>query len=110
MQGQLTICLGIESAGEDGAPQERRPPVSARWQSVSARWQPTPALRHSSPARRHSSPARHHSCPARHQSIPARHHRPTTGRSNRLAAVRGIGGTNTGCREGLLRLPGGTER
>lgn len=96
MQGQLTICLGIESAGEDGAPQERRPPVSARWQSVSARWQPTPALRHSSPAR--------------HQSIPARHHRPTTGRSNRLAAVRGIGGTNTGCREGLLRLPGGTER
>ena len=42
MQGQLTICLGIESAGEDGAPQERRPPVSARWQSVSARWQPTP--------------------------------------------------------------------
>ena len=95
MQGQLTICLGIESAGEDGAPQERRPPVSARWQSVSARWQPTPALRQS--------------IPARHQSIPARHHR-TTGRSNRLAAVRGIGGTNTGCREGLLRLPGGTER
>ena len=42
MQGQLTICLGIESAGEDGAPQERRPPASARWQSVSARWQPTP--------------------------------------------------------------------